>query len=47
MPTFQLSVASLDRMSALTFSLLGMSWTHTRSKADLMTLQTSDSIARE
>jgi len=31
---FSLVLASLDRISALTFSLLGMCWTHTRSKAD-------------
>jgi len=37
---FILVLASLDRMSTLTFSLLGMCWTHTRSKADWMTLRT-------
>jgi len=31
---FSLVVASLDSMSALTFSLLGICWMHTRSKAD-------------
>ena len=37
---FNLVLASLDRMSALKFSLLGMCWTHTRSKAYWMTLRT-------
>jgi len=37
---FSLMLGSLDRISALTFSLLDMCWTHTRSKADWMTLQT-------
>ena len=31
---FNLVLASLDNMSALTFSVLGMCWMHTRSKAD-------------
>jgi len=33
---FSLVLASLDRISALTFSLLGICWTHTRLKADCM-----------
>ena len=37
---FSLVLASLDSMSTLTFSLLGMCWTHTRSKAYWMTLRT-------
>ena len=37
---FSLVLASLDRISALTFSLLGMCWTHTRLKTDCMTLRT-------
>jgi len=31
---FSLVLASLYSMSALTFSVLGMCWMHTRSKAD-------------
>jgi len=38
---FSLVLASLDRMSTLTFLLLGMCLTHRRSKAIWMTLQTS------
>jgi len=37
---FSLVLDNLDRISTLTFSLLGMCWTHTRSKADCMTLRT-------
>jgi len=37
---FCLVLASLDRISALTFSLIGKCWTQTRSKADWMTLRT-------
>jgi len=37
---FSLMLVSLDSVLALTFSLMGMYWTHTRSKADWMTLQT-------
>jgi len=31
---FSLVLASLDNKSTLTFSVLGMCWMHTRSKAD-------------
>jgi len=37
---FSFVLASLDRISALTFSLLGMYWTHTWSKAYWMKLRT-------
>jgi len=37
---FNLVLASFDKISALTFSLLGMCWMHTRSKVDWMILQT-------
>jgi len=37
---FNLVLSSLDRISTLTFSLLGMCWTHTRSKSNWMTLRT-------
>jgi len=37
---FSLVLASLDSLSALTFSLLGMCWTHTLSKAYWMILLT-------
>ena len=37
---FSLVLASLDNMSALKFSNLGMCWMHTCSKVDWMTFRT-------
>ena len=37
---FNLGLASLDKMSSLIFSDLGMCWMRTWSKADWMTIQT-------